>query len=105
MKALEILAYLKKNDYIMDLLDKNEVNEAITEIEAHIAELEALQTKCIDNDMMKVINDNFVDLLDVVETPKSCDGCKYESVDGYCEPCNSCVRLYSEDYYKPKDSQ
>ena len=34
MRALEILGYIRNNDYIMDLLDKTDMDEAITELEA-----------------------------------------------------------------------
>ena len=34
MRALEILGYIRNNDYIMDLLDKTDLDEAIAELEA-----------------------------------------------------------------------
>ena len=34
MRALEILGYIRNNDYIMDLLDKTDIDEAIAELEA-----------------------------------------------------------------------
>ena len=34
MIALEILRYIRNNDYIMDLLDKTDMDEAISELEA-----------------------------------------------------------------------
>ena len=33
MRALEILGYIRNNDYIMDLLDKTDIDEAISELE------------------------------------------------------------------------
>ena len=32
-KALDILGYIRNNDYIMDLLDKTDIDEAISELE------------------------------------------------------------------------
>jgi len=34
MTAIRILRYIRNNDYIMDLLDEEDVNEAIAELEA-----------------------------------------------------------------------
>lgn len=34
MKTLQILKYIRNNDYIMDLLDKSDMDEAIAELEA-----------------------------------------------------------------------
>ena len=34
MKALQILIYIRRNKFIMDLLDEDSINEAIAELEA-----------------------------------------------------------------------
>jgi hypothetical protein len=95
MKALEILKQVSANKiptfYITQefVTYANYVNEAITELEARIAELEALQA------------------------PKNCDGCKYNRFgsgsDGIAVDCTlvgyGCIRGLWKDYYEPKDSK
>ena len=71
-KALDILKYIRNNDYIMDFLDKAYIKEAIKELE------EAMKPKTCEGCKHKP-NDG----------------------ECYYEPCGTCARFFY-DHYEPK---
>lgn len=73
-KALDILKYIRNNDYIMDFLDKAYIKEAIKELE------EAIKPK----------------------TCEGCKH-KPNEGECYYEPCGTCARFFY-DHYEPKDN-
>lgn len=66
MKALQILIYIRRNKFIMDLLDEDSINEAI-------AELESLKFNRREW-YQKGYRDGSKEAL---QQPKSCEGCKH----------------------------
>ena len=81
--ALGILKYIRNNDYIMDFLDKEDINEAIKEIE----EVQLNRREWYQKGYSEAMN-------------KTCDGCKY--LDGViCKHDRGlyCVRQFEADYF------
>lgn len=75
MKALQILIYIRRNKFIMDLLDEDSIDEAIAELE-------------------------------LLQQPKSCVGCEYETLydsQVICANKLPCGRDYFVDRFKPKE--
>ncbi len=66
--------------------------------------LEILKSLQHNNDIFDFTIDEAIAELEALQTPKTCDGCKWDA-DVWHDGCDGCMRKYVADYYEPKANQ
>ena len=87
----------------MLIIDSNELYRINKELEQRIEDLEADNKELnleIANIELKLHTGSY---LRTIESPKTCEGCKYELYDRTSDYCYDCTRCGSQDYYESKD--